>query len=189
MRTYTKTRLGMIAAAGAGSAALAVAGFALPASAADHDSSVDWTDISSSITAPLEAAQTWITDTIDLTNAPQTDVSPDTSVGDVSVIEGPLVNGPLLGDVLSGNQTPVGSGNDVQAPIGSGNDVQVPIEAPVEAPVGSGNDTAIDAPVGSGNESDNDTSIGGIGNIGAEVNDIVDDVTSGLGVDLGGLLD
>lgn len=174
MRTNTKNRLGIITAAGAGAAAIVVAGFALPASA-DEPREGDWSSFTTTLSAPVEAAQTWLTNAIEAGSAsvsPETSVAPDTAVGDVSVIQGPIV-----GDVLSGNQTPVASGNDVQAPVASGNDVQ----APVDVPVGSGNETGIEAPVVP------ETSIGGsVGDIGTQVGDLVDGLTSNL--DLGGLL-
>lgn len=185
MRNTTKTRFGLITTAGAGVAALAIAGLALPARADERGSSTDWTQISSSLTAPVDALQTWISDAVSAdgtTVAPVTGVSPDTSVGDVSLIEGPLT-----GDILSGNQAPIASGNDVTAPVGSGNDVAAPVDvtAPIEAPVGSGNDTSVDAPVDAGT----DTGLS-VGDIGADVSDIVDNVTGDLDsvLDLGGLL-
>lgn len=197
MRTTKKTRLSLIAA-GTGAAALAVAGFALPANADDHSASNEesTTTTTTDLTSSFDAFQTWVNDALTVSdNQTVTGVSPDTSVGDVTLVEGPLVSDSLNGDLLSGNQTPVASGN--QAPIASGNDVAAPVlsgndtnvEAPVDAPVGSGNDVSapIDAPVGSGNETHNDTDTGvSVGDIGADVDDLVDSITSDL--DLGDIL-
>ncbi|MFJ6653781.1 hypothetical protein ACIQLJ_13410 [Microbacterium sp. NPDC091313] len=193
MRTSKNTRLGIIA--GTGAAALAVAGFALPAHAADQDSSVQesTTTTTAAITSSFEALQAWVTDTARVTDALNTNgsgntVAPNTGIGDVSVVEGPLVGG----DVLSGNQAPVGSGNDVAAPVGSGNDVT----APVEAPIGSGNDTgvstgdvsgSVDGLVGDVSGSIGDVT-GSVGDISGEVGGIVDNATGDLDLGLGDIL-
>jgi hypothetical protein len=180
MRKNLKTRLGLIGA-GTGVAALAVTGLALPANADDTSVEQDWstTDTMTDVTSSLDAFQAWVSDTIsagDTSVSPVTGVSPDTSVGDVTLVEGPLV-----GDIASGNQAPVASGNDVTAPVASGNDTSV--TAPVEAPVGSGNDVSapVEAPVGSGNESSNSTDLS-VGDIGADVDQLVENVTSDLGL-------
>lgn len=189
MRTTKKTRLSLIAA-GTGAAALAVAGFALPANADDHSTSTEesTTTTTTDLTSSFDAFQTWVNDALSVSdNQTVTGVSPDTSVGDVTLVEGPLVSDSLNGDLLSGNQTPIASGNDVAAPVVSGNDTNV--EAPVDAPVGSGNDVSapIEAPVGSGNETHNDTDAGvSVGDIGADVDDLVDSITTDL--DLGDIL-
>ncbi|CDJ99465.1 exported hypothetical protein [Microbacterium sp. C448] len=158
MRKNT-TRIGMMGAAGLGAAALAVAGFAIPANAAE--STTEDTSTRTSVTGMFDI----VDDLLAGVSAGDLVVSPDTNAGNVGVdggiinapsVEGPVVSDSLNGDVLSGNDTPIGSGNKVQAPvdapIGSGNDIDVPVEAPVEAPVGSGNDT--------------DTSVGDIGGVG-----------------------
>lgn len=167
MRT-NKTRAGIMTVAGAGVAALALTGFALPANAADGDISADTTSVS-------EQTSTWndlglddfmgsIQDAID--------------ANDNALIEGPLVSDSLNGAVGSGNDAPIGSGNDVSAPIGSGNDTSV------DAPVGSGNEVGNGNETGNGNNvgSGNDTSVAdtdtSVGDIGAEVGDVVGDVTS-----------
>ena len=202
MRTTKSTRLGVLATAGVGVAGLALAGFALPASADDTSTTVEQSETTTDLTGSLEEFQAWVTDTISLEGtdvSPVTGVSPETGIGDVSLIEGPLVGDIGVGDIGSGNQTPIGSGNEVAAQIGSGNDVS----APIEAPIGSGNDTSVEAPVdvpveapvGNGT----DVSTGGIGtDIASDVNDVVDGVTGDVGdlvddvtsdLDLGGLLD
>jgi hypothetical protein len=182
MRTNLKTRLGLIGA-GTGVAALAVTGLALPANADDtsvnQDSST--TETTTDLVSSLDAFQAWLSDTLaanDNTVAPVTGVSPDTSVGDVSLVEGPLVGDVLSNNqapVGSGNDTPIGSGNDVSAPVGSGNDVSAPVDA------GNGNDVSapVDAPVGSGNSSDAGISVG---DIGADVDNLVGDLTNDLGL-------
>lgn len=193
MRTSKNTRLGIIA--GTGAAALAVVGFALPANAADQTSTdADTTaTTTAAITSSFEALQAWVTDTAQVTDALNTNgsgntVAPQTGIGDVSVVEGPLIGG----DVLSGNQAPVASGNDVTAPIGSGNDVT----APVEAPVGSGNDagvstgdvsSSVDGLVSDVTGSVGDVS-GSVGDISGQVNDIVDGATGDLDLGLGDIL-
>jgi hypothetical protein len=189
MRKNT-TRIGILATAGAGAAALALAGFALPANASDTASTWEDTTTSTSTSSSIDGFRAMVHDLIQANGT-------DTTAGNVGldggVINAPLVQGPLVGDVasgpiLSGNDTPVASGNEtangnevasgneVSAPVGSGNDVS----APVEAPVGSGNDTSVDAPVGSGNDTGLD-----VGGIGADVRDLVDDVTGAIGLDLG----
>jgi hypothetical protein len=183
MRTTLKTRLGLIGA-GTGVAALAVTGLALPAQADDTSVDQEWstTETTTDVTGSLDAFQAWVTDTLDAQASGN-----DVSGGDVTLIDGPLVGG----DVLSGNDTPVGSGNDV--PVGSGNDVSAPVgsgnDTGVEAPVGSGND--VSAPVDAGNGNANGTEAGtgtaadsgvSVGDIGADVDGLVDDVTSDLGL-------
>lgn len=167
-----QNRLGLLTTAGAGIAALAIAGFALPASANDGPDSVDETQTSTTdLTGSFDAIQDIARDLILASGN-------DTSTGDVS-LDGPLVQGPLVSDIgngalLSGNDTPIASGNevsgnDVSAPVVSGNDVSAPIEAPIDAPVVSGNDTSVDAPVGNG------TGIS-VGDIGAEVDDLLNGI-------------
>lgn len=205
MRTYnTKTRIGMIAAAGTGAAALAVAGFALPASADDNVTSTDATTTATQFVDASDPFYTWVSGLIesgDFAASPQTAVSDIANIG--PLVQGPLVSDSLNGDVASGNQTPVVSGNDTTAPIGSGNDTTAPIgsgndlgsgndvTAPIDAPVGSGNDTGVstgDAGVSTG---DNGASVG---DISGSVNDVVGGVTSGVddvvdgALDLGGIL-
>lgn len=180
MRKLTKT--GLLGTAGIGAVALAVTGFALPASADDSTTttSSDQTHTSVEALESLEVFQTWIDDFIATHGN-------NTNAGNVGV-DGGVVNGPLVGDVangpiLSGNDTPIASGNEVNAPVGSGNDVNV------EAPVGSGNE------VGNGNSSD--VSTGDVGtevgdltnNIGADVSDVVGDVSSDVDGLVSGLLD
>lgn len=190
MRKNT-TRLGVLATAGAGVAALAVTGLGLPAMADDSTWSTDesTSTTTSDLTGSFDALQELIDEAI-IASGTVTEVTPDVSVGDIgggSVVEGPVVSDSLNGDIGSGNDTPIGSGNDI--PVGSGNEVT----APIEAPVGSGNDTSVDAPVGSDN---------GVGDIGASVDDAVGDIGGTVGdvvdgsigdltgdLDLGGLLD
>ncbi|MEW1976240.1 hypothetical protein AB0301_14360 [Microbacterium profundi] len=169
-------RLGLLATAGAGVAALALTGFALPATADDGSSSVDDSMTSTDVTGSTDAIQDIVRDLILASGN-------DTSTGDIG-LDGPLVEGPVVSDIgngaiLSGNDTPIASGNEVSAPVGSGNEVTAPVEAPIEAPIEtpvdaplvSGNDTSVDAPV----DSDNDTglSLDGIGDIGADVDSLV----------------
>jgi hypothetical protein len=199
MRTNTKTRLGLIAA-GTGVAALTITGLALPANAEDTTSvdqawTTETTESMTEITSSLDAFQTWVSESLNANG----------SGNDVTLVEGPLVGGDVLSGPIgsgnqapvgSGNDTPIGSGNDVSAPVGSGNDTSV--EAPVDAPVGSGNDvsagngnsadgnasgneTGNGNDVGSGNESSTDAGIG-LGDIGADVDNLVDDVTGDLGL-------
>lgn len=169
-----KNRLGLLTTAGAGVAALAITGFALPATADDGSGSVEDSTTTTDVTGSLDAIQDVVRDLILASGN-------DTSTGDIG-LDGPLVEGPLVSDVgngalLSGNDTPIASGNEVSgnevsAPVGSGNEVTAPVDAPVDAPVGSGNDTSVDAPV----DSDNDTglSLDGIGgDIGADVDSLV----------------
>lgn len=171
-----KNRLGLLTTAGAGVAALALTGFALPATADDGSSSVDDSTTSTDVTGSTDAIQDIVRDLILASGN-------DTSTGDIG-LDGPLVEGPVVSDIgngaiLSGNDTPIASGNEVSAPVGSGNEVTAPVEAPIEAPIEtpvdaplvSGNDTSVDAPV----DSDNDTglSLDGIGDIGADVDSLV----------------
>ncbi|WP_100814464.1 hypothetical protein [Microbacterium lacus] len=169
MRKNT-TRIGMMGAAGLGAAALAVAGFAIPANAAE--STTEDTSTQTSVTGMFDI----VDDLLAGVSAGDLTVSPDTNAGNVGVdggiINAPLVEGPVVSDSLNGD---VLSGNDT--PIGSGNDIDVPVEAPVEAPVGSGNNT--DTSIGD---------IGGVGDIGAEVGDLVDGVTGDIGSDVDGML-
>jgi hypothetical protein len=186
-----KNRLGLLTTAGAGVAALAITGFALPASADDGSSSVDDSTTSTDVTGSFDAIQDVVRDLILASGN-------DTSTGDIG-LDGPLVEGPVVSDIgngalLSGNDTPIASGNEVSgnevsAPVGSGNEVSAPIEAPVEveapveapieapvdAPVGSGNDTSVDAPV----DSDNDTDLS-LDDIGSDIGADVDSLVSGL---------
>lgn len=184
MRKNT-TRLGILATAGTGVAALAVAGLGLPAMADDSTWSTD--ESTSTSTTDLAGSFDALQDLIDeaiVASGNTTAIAPDVSVGDIgggTVVDGPIVGG----DLGSGNN--VGSGNDT--PVGSGNEVT----APVEAPVGSGNDTAVEAPVGSGNGiGDIGTTVdGAVGDIGGTVGDVVDGAVGDLtdDIDLGGLLD
>jgi hypothetical protein len=170
-----KNRLGLLATAGTGVAALAIAGFALPASADEGSVSDESTQTSTTdVAGSLDAIQNVVRDLVLASGN-------DASTGDIA-LDGPLVEGPLVSDIgngalLSGNDTPIASGNDVSgndvsAPVGSGNDVSAPIEAPVEAPIDapvvSGNDTDVDAPI----DSDTDTGLS-VGDIGAEVDSLV----------------
>ncbi|MET0296405.1 MAG: hypothetical protein ABW024_03325 [Microbacterium sp.] len=166
MRT-NKTRIATLAAAGAGAAAIAIAGFAMPASADDsYEETTTHTQVAGSFDTLGEAFQTWVG---------------DITAGNIGV-DGGLVNGPLVSDVangpiLSGNDVPVGSGNDVSAPVGSGNDVAV------DAPVGSGNEVGNGNAVGSGN----DTGVS-LGDIGADVDDLVGGISSDVDSTLNGVL-
>ncbi|MCE7481342.1 MULTISPECIES: hypothetical protein [Microbacterium] len=180
-----KNRLGLLTTAGAGVAALALTGFALPATADDGSSSVDDSTTSTDVTGSTDAIQDIVRDLILASGN-------DTSTGDIG-LDGPLVDGPVVSDIgngaiLSGNDTPVASGNEVSgnevsAPVGSGNEVSAPVEAPIEAPVeapvdapvGSGNDTTVDAPV----ETDNDTGLS-LDDIGGDIGADVDSLVSGL---------
>ncbi|MES2866638.1 MAG: hypothetical protein V4703_07745, partial [Actinomycetota bacterium] len=137
-------RLGLLATAGAGVAALALTGFALPATADDGSSSVDDSMTSTDVTGSTDAIQDIVRDLILASGN-------DTSTGDIG-LDGPLVEGPVVSDIgngaiLSGNDTPIASGNEVSAPVGSGNEVTAPVEAPIEAPI----ETPVDAPLVSGN--------------------------------------
>ncbi|AZC13278.1 MULTISPECIES: hypothetical protein [unclassified Microbacterium] len=169
------TRAGVFTA-GLGIAALTVTGLALPANA-DTVSSADETQTTVSALTTLEAFQDILNDALQASgNSAQTgDVSVDGVDG--GLVNGPIVSGPVVDDVangpiLSGNDTPIASGNEVQAPIASGNDTSV------DAPIGSGNEVA------SGN--DTDTSIG---DIGASVGDVVGDVSGEVDGLVSGLLD
>ena len=174
------TRAGLLGTAGIGAAALAVAGFALPATADDDISSwsSDQTHTSVEAIESFDAFQTLLDDLIDT-------YGNETTTGDVG-IDGGLVNGPLVSDIGNG---PVLSGNDVSAPVGSGNDTSV------DAPVGSGNEVGNGNVVGSGN--DTGVSVGDVGaevgdltgDIGAEVGDLVGDVSTDVDDLVGGLLD
>lgn len=182
MRT-NKTRIFTLATAGAGAAALAVAGFALPASADDrapqNDTTSAYTELAGSVDAFQDSFQTWIGD-----------IAAGNTLGNVGV-DGGLVNvGDVAnGPILSGNDVPVGSGNDVSAPIGSGNDVAV------DAPVGSGNEIGNGTEVGNGAEvgsgnvvgSGNDTGVS-VGDIGADVDDLVGDISGDIDSTLNGVL-
>lgn len=177
MRT-DKKRFATIATATAGAAALAVAGFAFPANAAERGGDSTWK--TTEITTALDAFQSAL-DNFSLANGPIGNDA-DTNAGNVG-IDGGLINGPLVSDVangpiLSGNDAPVLSGNDVSAPVGSGNDVAV------DAPVGSGNEVGTGNVVGSGN----DTGVS-IGDIGADVDNLVGDISSDVDGLISGLLD
>lgn len=196
MRKMTKA--GMFGTAGIGAVALAVTGFALPASADDHTTTTSSDETHTSVEAleSLEVFQTWIDDFIAANGN-------DTNAGNVGV-DGGLINGPVVSDVangpiLSGNDTPIASGNDVSAPVGSGNDVSV------EAPVGSGNEVGNGNSVGNGtdvgtevgNGTETNTGVGDVGaevgdltsDIGTDVSDLVSDVSSDVDGLVGGLLD
>lgn len=174
MRTNLK-RATLYTSAGLGAAALAI-GFALPANAADTQ------DIENSTTQSSSQTDTMTGDI----SAWFDDIASETLSLDgngVSLSQGPLVSDVANvsdvagGPILSGNESAIGSGNDVSAPIGSGNDVSV------DAPVGSGNDVASGTEVGNGNTTD----LGGVGNgnsvgdVGAEVGDITSAVTGSVG--------
>ena len=168
------TRAGLLGTAGLGAVALAVTGFALPASADDHTSSADETRTSVDGLNSLDAFQAWVHDAIAANEN-------ETNAGNIG-IDGGLVNGPLVSDIgngaiLSGNDTPVLSGNDVSAPVGSGNDVGI------EAPIGSGNDVGNGNVVGSGN----DTGVT-VGDVGAEVGNVTSDITSDIGAEVDDLV-
>jgi hypothetical protein len=175
MRKLTKT--GLMGTAGIGAVALAVTGFALPASADDTTTTTSSDETHTSVEAleSLDVFQTWINDFIATHGN-------NTNAGNVGV-DGGVVNGPLVSDVANG---PILSGNDVSAPVGSGNDVSV------EAPVGSGNEVGNGNNVGNGN-----TGVGDVGaevgdltsNIGTDVSDLVGDVSSDVDSIVGGLLD
>lgn len=189
------TRLGIFTTAGASAAALAVAGFALPASAADGgDSTNESSSTSTDFMSSIEGVQSLLRDTILASGN-------DSAIGDIG-LNAPVVEGPLVSEspVLSGNDTPVLSGNETSAPIGSGNDVSAPIDAPVGSgndvgsgnevsgnDVGSGNDTGSGNDVGSGNDTDTDTGVS-VGDIGAEVDDVVGDVSGEVDGLLGDIL-
>lgn len=161
MRTNTK-RVGIFTAAGLGAVALA-AGAALPAQADDVVTN-DESSTTTEATGSLDALQTSIRDALDL----------GLTGGDI--LEGGLVNVGDIGGgaILSGNDTPIGSGNDVSvdAPVASGNEVGNGNEVSPEVGNGSGNGN------GNGNASGNDTSVG---DVGAEVGDIAGDVSSEVG--------
>jgi hypothetical protein len=159
-------RIGMMATAGVGAAALA-AGIALPANAQERD----WSDESSTttVTSSFDAFRAWVQDNV-------LGSGNDLTAGNLG-IDGGLVDGPLISDVgngavLSGNHAPVLSGNEVTAPVASGNDTSV------EAPVGSGNKVGNGNSTGNGNVvgSGNDTGVS-LGDIGADVDDLVGDIT------------
>tara|TARA_B100000378_G_scaffold151277_1_gene122084 strand:- start:540 stop:1295 length:756 start_codon:yes stop_codon:yes gene_type:complete len=176
------TRAGLLAT-GFGAAALVTTGLALPASADDTISSTDETVTTTSAMTSLDAFQTWVHDAID--------AGGNTAALDTTLVEGPLVSDVGNGAILSGNDTPIGSDNSVDAPIGSGNSTDI------DAPVGSGNDVASGNEVsgndvGSGNDtasgnetaSGNDTSVAddaSIGDVGAEVGDVTNDVSGEVG--------
>ncbi|NYF16971.1 hypothetical protein HDC37_001796 [Microbacterium sp. AK009] len=180
------TRAGVLTA-GLGIAALTVTGLALPANA-DTVSSADETQTTVSALTTLEAFQDILNDALQASgNATET--------GDLSIdgVDGGLINGPIVsgsviddvanGPILSGNDTPVVSGNEVQAPVASGN------ETSVDAPVASGNEVA------SGNDTDTSVgdvgaSVGGVvGDVGASVGDVVGDVSGEVDGLVSGLLD
>lgn len=172
------TRFGITTTAGVGAAALAIAGFALPASAADSgENTHEVTSTSTDVMSSIEGLQAWVRDAILASGN-------DTSVGNVDggLINAPLVEGPLVSEspVLSGNDTPVASGNEV-----SGNEVTASIDAPVgSGNEVSGNDVGSENATGSGNE----TGIS-VGDIGAEVDDLLGDVSGDVDSLVGGLLD
>lgn len=184
------TRLGLISTAGASAAALAVAGFALPATAAETtDSTHESTSTTADFMSSIEGLQAWVSDTVLASGNDSAVGNVDGGLIDAPVVEGPLVSDTLNGDVLSGNDTPVASGNEVAAPVGSGNDVS----APIDAPVGSGNEVSGNE-VGSGNGNGNAVGSGNdsglsVGDIGADVDDLVGDVSGDVDSLLGGILD
>jgi len=160
------TRAGLMGTAGIGAVALAVAGFSIPANADDHTSSADETRTSVDAVDSLDAFQgwVWVDDALDAN---------DNTIGNFAV-DGGLIDGPLVSDVgngpiLSGNDAPIASGNDVSAPVGSGNDVSV------DAPVGSGNDVGNDVGHGTNLGSGNDTGAS-VGDVGAEVGDLTSEI-------------
>ncbi|GAA1684044.1 hypothetical protein [Microbacterium lacus] len=172
------TRLGLISTAGASAAALAVAGFALPASADTWNPSEETTTTVTEASTSIEGFQTWFRENV-------LGSGNDTTAGNLG-IDGGLINGPLVSDSLN---PAVLSGNDVSAPVGSGNDVS----APIDAPIGSGNDVS-DTELGSVGDVANGTDVGGdtgvsVGDIGAEVDDLVGDVSGDVDSLVSGLLD
>ena len=161
-------RIGMMATAGMGAAALA-AGIALPANAQERD----WSDETSAttVTSSFDAFRTWVQDNV-------LGSGNDLAAGNLG-IDGGLVNGPLISDVgngavLSGNDAPVLSGNDITAPVASGNEV------------GNGNSAGNGNAVGAGN----DTGVS-LGDIGADVDELVGDITGDVDgiVDVDGMLE
>jgi hypothetical protein len=205
MRKNT-TRIGILATAGAGVTALAIAGFALPANADETTATWDDSTTTTTVSSPVDAFTARLHELRGGDGNTFGNIGLDGGLISAPLIQGPLVGGVASGPILSGNDTPVASGNDapiasgnetlngndVSAPVGSGNEVTAPVasgndvSAPVEAPVGSGNDVSapvdagVEAPVGSGNDTGVD-----VGNIGADVRDLVDDVTGLVGLDLG----
>ncbi|RLK52708.1 hypothetical protein [Microbacterium telephonicum] len=177
MRTNLK-RAAVLGTAGLGAVALS-AGFALPAMADDGDHTTTqtatsamseiapWTDAD----ATLGDFQLWVQDLVDAQGGDVTggDITGgDTNVGNgSSLVEGPLRGDVSTRDILSG---PIGSGNEI--PVGSGNDAS--------APIGSGNDTSVEAPIGSGNDVGNGTEVG-VGDVGAEVGDLTSDIGTEVG--------
>lgn len=188
-------RIGLLSAAGAGVAALAV-GVALPAAAADDRSS--WTNETTSVTSAFDGFRTWVEGNV-------LGSGNDTTAGNVGIdgglVNAPLVDGPVVSDVangpvLSGNDTPVLSGNDVTAPVGSGNDTS--LEAPVGSgnEVGNGNSTGNGTEVGNGNSTGTGNDVGSGNDTGASLSDIgtqvdgaVGDVSSEVDGMLSGILD
>lgn len=181
-------RIGMIATGGAGALALAV-GVAMPANAAEHTSTTE--ESTTTVTSSFDGFRAWIEQSVigggnDLTAG-------NLGIGDIAggtLVEGPLVSDIGNGAILSGNYTPVLSGNETTAPVLSGNDTNV------DAPVASGNEVAND--LGSGNVvgSGNDTAVSGndtgvsVGDIGADVDTMVDDITTEVDdlVDVDGII-
>lgn len=173
------TRTGLLGTAGIGAVALAVTGIALPANADDQTWSSDETHVSTTAFESVDAFQAWVHDVIEANGN-------ETTAGNVGV-DGGLINGPLVSDVangpiLSGNDAPVASGNDVQAPVASGNDTTV------DAPVGNGNHVGSGNQAGNGNEVSTSPNVGSGNHTGASLSDIgadVDDVTSDIGAEVG----
>lgn len=169
------TRAGILTTAGLGAVALTITGFALPASADDDITSTDESVTSVSTLESLDLFQTWVDDVLAL-------YGNDTSALDSGVVNGPIVDGPLVSDVgngavLSGNDTPVLSGNDIDAPVGSGNDVGS------GNVVGSGNDTGVSV-------GDADADLGDLTtDIGADVDGMVGDISSDVDDLVAGILD
>lgn len=177
MNTITK-RIGIFGAAGAAASALIVGGLVAPAQASTLDDA--------RTTGATSAASRFSTGPVDLIDGLLNGgLSGNSATGfgasgnDTSVA--PLLDRSLtsdIGDVASGNA--VGNGNN--AVVGSGNDTSV--SAPVTAPVSGTVSPTVNAPV---DGADVGSNVGDIGDIGASVNDLVDN-TLGDSLDLGAVL-
>lgn len=167
MNTITK-RIGIFGAAGAAASALIVGGLIAPAQASTLDDA--------RTTGATSAASRFSTGPVDLIDGL---LNGGLSGNRPSVA--PLLDRSLtsdIGDVASGNA--VGNGNN--AVVGSGNDTSV--SAPVTAPVSGTVSPTVNAPV---DGADVGSNVGDIGDIGASVNDLVDN-TLGDSLDLGAVL-
>jgi hypothetical protein len=193
MKNVTK-RVGILGGTAALVSGLAIGGLALPANAATGDSA-DTTQSTTQSTTRTSSTST-VLDGITLGRFAH--FVRDANVGNGSLIDGPVVQGPLTGDIASGNTAgdvasgnPVASGNDVSGnPVASGNGNNSPVASGNQAngnsaADGSANGNSATAPVGSGN----DTSLSDIGSqISSSVKSTVDDAlkgTSDLGAALG----